>query len=399
MVGAVAVRRPVCGTCSMLCRAAQGGRCEPRPHDPWVIAIMVSRTTAVGKSQRTGVASTGVGFRRDAERRSLEDAPSFGLQYRLLQRYRCRPRCGTMRYPLRTYAVALVGPENETMTMADGTPFQLAGAAGEVIRGNLHVPVENPGGRLPLVLVLHGFKGYKDYGFFPYLTQQLANTGLIAARLNFSHCGIDEDPATFGRPDLFEKDTWSKQLEDVQAMLKVAAAGQLPHADRIDTDQIGLVGHSRGGTTALLAAGHAPQIAAVVAMAAPAMTDYLSEAEREQFRAQGYLPSPSARTGQQLRIGRQWLDDLQAHPDRLDLAAAVARIQCPLLILHGAEDATVPVASAKAIAAAYDGTAEELTVDGANHTFNCANPMTRPSPALDQAIAAITAFLGRSFSP
>jgi dipeptidyl aminopeptidase/acylaminoacyl peptidase len=277
--------------------------------------------------------------------------------------------------------------------MNNGTPFELSGAAGEVIRGNLHLPVDGPGGRLPLLLVLHGFKGYKDYGFFPYLTQKLAEAGLAAARFNFSHSGIDVDPSTFGRPDLFEKDTWSGQLEDVQAVMAAAAAGQLPHADRIDADRIGLIGHSRGGVTALLAAGHDQRIAAVVAMAAPSTADYLSAADKQQLREEGYLISPSSRTGQQLHIGRAWLDDLQAHPDRLDLAAAVARIQCPLLIVHGVEDATVPVACAKAIAMVYPGTAEELIVVGANHTFNCANPMTRPAPAFDQVVAAVSAFL------
>ena len=113
--------------------------------------------------------------------------------------------------------------------MTAGTPFQLAGASGALIRGNLHLPVAGAAGRQPLLLVLHGFKGYQDYGFFPHLTQQLANAGFAAARFNFSHSGMDEDITTFGRPDLFEQDTWSKQLDDVQAVLAAAEVGRTPH--------------------------------------------------------------------------------------------------------------------------------------------------------------------------
>lgn len=275
---------------------------------------------------------------------------------------------------------------------ATGTPFAITGAAGERIRGNVHLPADGQGGRLPLLLVLHGFKGYKDYGFFPHLTRTLAAAGLVAVRFNFSHSGMDEDTSTFGRPDLFEKDTWSSQMEDVQAVRAAAASGELPNADRIDTGRIGLIGHSRGGATALLAAGHHPRIRAVVTMAAPAATDYLTETQKNELREKGYLVSPSARTGQNLRIGRQWLDDLEAHRDKLNLTAAVARISCPLLIVHGMADESVPCTCAKTIAAAYSGTAKQLIVEAANHTFNCANPMEHPSPALNQVLAAAASF-------
>ena len=110
-------------------------------------------------------------------------------------------------------------------TQDKGAAFEIPGAEGETVRGNVHLPLDDahgPDGPLPLVLALHGFKGYKDYGFFPYLTQRLADIGVVAVRFNFSHSGIDDDPSTFGRPDLFERDAWSKQLADVQAVVAAA---------------------------------------------------------------------------------------------------------------------------------------------------------------------------------
>ena len=284
-------------------------------------------------------------------------------------------------------------------TQDKGAAFEIPGAEGETVRGNVHLPLDDahgPDGPLPLVLALHGFKGYKDYGFFPYLTQRLADIGVVAVRFNFSHSGIDDDPSTFGRPDLFERDAWSKQLADVQAVVAAAEAGDLPHAERMDLARLGVVGHSRGGVTALLTAGSDRRVRATVSLSAPSCTDTLSEDDKQAIREGGYIVSPSSRTRQDLRIGRAWLDDLEQNADKLDLLAAVGRIDGPLLIAHGTGDTTVPDECANAIAAAYSGEAEMLLIDGAGHTFDCANPFAGPSPALEELLPAVSDFLVRS---
>ena len=278
------------------------------------------------------------------------------------------------------------------MTGQTDSPFQIPGAEGEAIRGNVHLPADDPGGALPLVLVLHGFKGYKDYGFFPHLTQALADAGLAAARFNFSHSGIDDDPSTFGRPDLFERDSWSKQLFDVAAVIDAAEAGALPHAGRMDPGRLGLIGHSRGGFVALVAGGSDPRIKAVVSLAAPSSGD-MSEDQKQIIREEGCIISPSSRTGQDLRIGREWVDDLDRNAEKLDVLPAVGRMTAPLLVAHGSNDQSVPVSCADDIAAAHPGDARTLILNGAGHTFDCTNPFTGPTPAMDQLLETAAAFL------
>lgn len=284
----------------------------------------------------------------------------------------------------------------ETIQVDAGAPFEMPGAESELIRGNVHLPRGDEwadAGDLPLVLVLHGFKGYKDYGFFPHLTAAIADIGLVAVRFNFSHSGIDDDPATFGRPDLFERDSWSRQLADVQAVLAAAESGNLPHADRTDAGKIGLVGHSRGGVVALLTGGSDERIDATVALASPSSSDNLDDASKQEIREQGFIVSPSSRTGQDLHVGRAWLEDIEANREKLDVLAAVGRMTCPLLVIHGTSDASVPAESADRIADAYPGTAEKLILGGVNHVFNCRNPFTGASPALNQLLVVLEAFL------
>ena len=271
-----------------------------------------------------------------------------------------------------------------------GTPFEIAGAEGETIRGNVHLPADDSSGKLPVVLVMHGFKGYKDYGFFPYLTQSLADAGLVAIRFNFSHSGIDDDYSTFGRPDLFERDSWGRQLFDVQVI--IGAMGALPHADRMDVARLAILGHSRGGVVALLTGGRDKRVGAVVSLSAPSSAD-MPEDQMRIIREEGFLASPSSRTGQELRIGRAWVVDLDAHAKKRDVIRAVGHMTAALMIVHGTEDDSVPVFCADVIAGAYHGEAQKLILDGAGHTFNCTNPMSQPSPAMEQLIDAVSAFL------
>ena len=292
------------------------------------------------------------------------------------------------------------------MNDSTGAAFEIPGAEGELIRGNVHLPrrgepdhgAGDRGGRLPVLLILHGFKGYKDYGFFPYLTQRLAEGGLATVRFNFSHGGIDDDPSTFGRPDLFERDSWSRQVADVRAVIGAAEAGRLPHADRMDLSRLALLGHSRGGVTALLTAGSDSRVKAVVTLAAPSSADNLTAEQRRTIRERGHVVSPSSRTGQALRIGRAWLNDLEQNAAALDLRAAVGRMSAALLIVNGTADGSVPAACAEEIAAAYSHRAETLLLDGAGHTFDCANPFAGPSRALEQLIGRVSAFLGEHLS-
>jgi pimeloyl-ACP methyl ester carboxylesterase len=98
-----------------------------------------------------------------------------------------------------------------------------------------------------------------------------------------------------------------------------------------------------------------------------------------------------------LRIGKAWLDEIEADPQAFDPLAAVKRIACPLLIVHGTDDLTVPLGAAEALAAAAPHAQLEV-VEGATHVFNTTNPMKldrQPSPQAMRLISLIGAFCQR----
>ena len=103
--------------------------------------------------------------------------------------------------------------------------WTLPGADGEAILGNAHRPDGEPVG---VVIIAHGFKGYKDYGMFPRIAETMCDAGFIAHRFNFSHSGMTNTIETFERPDLFERDTWNKQVFDCRAVVAAINDGKLP---------------------------------------------------------------------------------------------------------------------------------------------------------------------------
>jgi pimeloyl-ACP methyl ester carboxylesterase len=275
----------------------------------------------------------------------------------------------------------------------------IEGSDGEPIIGNAHLPQAQPIG---VVLIAHGFKGYKDYGMFPRIAQVLADRGLIAHRFNFSHSGMTGALETFERSDLFERDTWNKQVFDLRAVIGAVDHGGLEGRGL----PLVLFGHSRGGVSALLTAGRwaddvsLARLAGVMTAAAPSSCNPLTGEQADELLEAGFLVSPSARTGQGLRIGRAFLTEQREDPAGHDLLALAGRITCPVLVIHGEKDPTVPGRCAEAIAAACRQATVRI-IPGADHVYNTPNPLppdAEASPQLAQLLEAVGAFAAETCS-
>jgi pimeloyl-ACP methyl ester carboxylesterase len=258
---------------------------------------------------------------------------------------------------------------------------------GRTLRGDVRIP-EGPPPR-SAVVVVHGFKGFKDWGFFPHLCRRLAAAGHAVISFNFSGSGIGSQPDQFTELDAFAANTFSRELEELAWVVDWILRGDLlPRRPRA----LALVGHSRGGGDVVLHCAGDDRVAALATWSAVSSFDRWSEETRAEWRESGRIFVPNVRTGQQMPLDVGLLADFEANRDRLDVGAAAARVEAPWLILHGEKDLTVGIEEAHALArVARRGWL--AVIEGAGHTYEVGHPFEKPSRALDKAVELTVAHL------
>jgi pimeloyl-ACP methyl ester carboxylesterase len=242
------------------------------------------------------------------------------------------------------------------------------------------------------VIYLHGFKGFKDWGWVPYIALNLEEYGIRLLAPNFSHNGIGDVPDQFTELDKFRDNTFSLELEEAIEFAQAYCDGRFGEVDA--AAPLVLLGHSRGGGIALLAAHAMPRVRCVCTWAAVSTFARYPQATLDAWQAVGTLDVVNARTGQVMQLGYQLHADLLAHvPGRLDIEAAVRALPQPLCVIHGTADQAVPMADAEAIISwAKEGTAF-YRIEDADHVMNIRHPWAGTSPALEQALSMFTDFL------
>ncbi len=238
----------------------------------------------------------------------------------------------------------------------------------------------------PAVIVLHGFKGFKDWGMFPPLADALARAGMTVVSFNLSGSGVD-DAGDFTRLDQFARNSFRADVADLDVVLTAMQVGGLGF---VPPTTIGIMGHSRGGGDAVLI-GADPRLGAMVTWAGIGTIRRWPADALAQWRETGKIEIKNARTGQILSIHGDLLEEIDSHADGdLSIERAAARVAVPWLIIHGSEDGTVPPDEARrlhsASASGREGGTELLLIEGAGHTFGAVHPYQGRTPELDQAI-------------
>ncbi|MDD5388738.1 MAG: alpha/beta fold hydrolase [Gallionellaceae bacterium] len=217
----------------------------------------------------------------------------------------------------------------------------------------------------PGVIVLHGWGANLEM-MLP-LARPMRAAGLTVLLIDArNHGGSDGD--TFSSMPRFAED-----LDAAVALLK-AQPEALP-------EKIALVGHSVGAAAALLSASRRDDLAGVISLAAFAHPDTMM---RRWLAGKGipYVP-----------LGWYVLRYVQrVIGHRFDAIApvnSIARVHCPVLLVHGSEDTTVPVGDAQAIYARRPGDWVNLLVLPGEHDA---------SDELEQHSGQLIAFLREVFA-
>jgi pimeloyl-ACP methyl ester carboxylesterase len=215
-----------------------------------------------------------------------------------------------------------------------------------------YAPLAGPETVRRMVVMCHGFKGHRRWGFIPLLAARLGAGGFGALAIDFSHNGrVPEDgtPIASGTPvvapALFRANTIARELDDLAAVLRwvrdPALGGRALHLGR--DVAIGLWGHSRGGVVSILTALEDASVQALVSWSASAHPDHFTDRQKMMWREKGELAFKDYNGGTPLSMDVSLLDDIERHREEYAAADRAVDLSMPHLIVHGEHDPTVPV--------------------------------------------------------
>jgi pimeloyl-ACP methyl ester carboxylesterase len=225
----------------------------------------------------------------------------------------------------------------------------------------------------PILILCHGFKGFKDWGHFNWVSEQVASQGIAFLKFNFSLNGVSKDNLNdISDLDAFASNTYSNELEDLGAVLDYVIENN--EVFNIDIDDINLVAHSRGGGIAMIRASEDKRVNKLILWASLSEFDSFFRPETiQEWNANGVVYAPNKRTGQELPLKKAFYDDYLANKAKLDIQTAAKVLACPLLIIHGEQDETVNISHAEKI---YELVKHSILikVENAGHTFGASHP-------------------------
>ena len=227
----------------------------------------------------------------------------------------------------------------------------------------------------PVVIFVHGFKGFKDWGYWNLLADYFAEEGFAFVKLNLSHNGTTpENDADLHDMDAFGNNNFTIELSDLQTLLNYLYSNDCPFKNELDLDKIGMIGHSRGGGLVLLYASAEPRIKAVATWAGVSnLNPGWGEAILEKWKTDGVIYNLNTRTQLQMPLYYQLFEDYTANASRFNVAEATRNLKQPLLIVHGDADPVVPLSKAHELKESKPDAAIFIIARG-DHSFGGSHP-------------------------
>jgi len=256
-------------------------------------------------------------------------------------------------------------------------------AEGQDFVGTLMLPSGDPA---PVVLLLHGFTGSRDEltipstgeGVFVHTANSLAENGYASLRIDFRGSGESTSDFTY------EETTFEGQVADAMAAVK-----HLMASDKVDGDDIHVIGWSQGGLVASAVAGRVGNLDAVALWQAVGDADatYGGLLGADTLSA-GKAAAPDQTIvatlpwGAEVSLNGAFFDGIET----FDPMAEIANYSGPLFVSQGLADTTVVPAIPTEFIAAHDGP-EQLWTAEMDHVFNVFSDTETLNDLIDATVA------------
>lgn len=224
--------------------------------------------------------------------------------------------------------------------------FSFSDSNGATITGKLELPETTPRG---WAIFAHCFTCGQNNRAATLVSRALSRNGIGVLRFDFAGSGLEKA----ARPEL----NFGSDIEDIQAAIRAMGdAGMAPSL---------LIGHSFGGSAAILAARQMPSITAVATIGAPSQPEHVLQnvapQDIETIKNEGEASVEIA--GRTFLIRSSFLTAVS----EVDLEAAVAALRKPILVMHAPLDQVVGIEHASLIFHAARHPKSFVSLDSADH--------------------------------
>lgn len=250
-----------------------------------------------------------------------------------------------------------------------------------------------------ILLILHGFKGFKNWGFFPYISEFFCSLGYATFTMNFSLNGVTDEIGDVFDIDKFARNTLSRELFEVETMIDWLLKEGVDTLGIPWNNKLFLLGHSRGGGIAALTNSIRNEVTASVHWASVGKFGRTTPRQNELWKESGKLEIPNSRTGQILHQNYSYFEDLQQNTEKLSIKMAVEKTTNPMLFVHGSQDMVIrpqEVSVLPKINTQQIVHYKEINQTG--HTFSVQHPMEFVPDSLTKALEISSTFLEDPFN-
>jgi uncharacterized protein len=246
----------------------------------------------------------------------------------------------------------------------------------------------------PCLIYVHGFKGFKDWGFVPFVGEYFASKGYSVITFNFSHNGIGEKKSEFTELEKFANNTFSLETKELSEIVDAYFFGFFGETSN---SKLGIIGHSRGSAVTVFTVRKRKEISALALWAPIAKIDRYTDRQKTEWEEKGYLEFLNTRTNQMMRVNYKLLEDIEKNKDRkLNIENAVRKYRGPLLIIHGEQDLTVPAIEGEMI---YEWSNKKkssyVNIPATGHTFDVVHPFNGSNPKFDRVLNETEQFFNK----
>ncbi|QQS18850.1 alpha/beta fold hydrolase [Candidatus Saccharibacteria bacterium] len=200
--------------------------------------------------------------------------------------------------------------------------LRLPTGSGLALAGLLTTPENKP--TYPLVILLHGFTGWKEEKHIETLAEELARAGIAVLRIDAP--GSGESEGTFEND--YTMTNYISAVEDVLAWAQISPG--------IDPERIAIWGHSMGGFVALASAVRCPAIKAVCCCQPSSGPKTMQPGEREAWESTGWQ-SFSNEHFQNIRLPYSFYLERETYHARDE----APKLHIPSLFIAGTNDRSV----------------------------------------------------------